>query len=354
MMKKKKAKRPASRPAKKTARARRPRAGTKAAPASKPKVAFYWCSSCGGCEETVVDLDEKVLDVVAAVDIVFWPCALDFKTSDVEALPDGGIAVAFINGAIRTSEQEAMAKLLRRKSGLVVAFGMCAFMGGIPALANLKNREAILRRAYVESESTDNPGGQLPQEETEVGDCRLRIPKFYETVFKLDDIIPVDYYLPGCPPTPDLLLQAVQAVLTGKLPPRGSVLAPNRSLCHSCDRNASKPDRLTLPELKRVHQVQADDQTCFLAQGILCMGPATRDGCGQLCIQGNMPCTGCFAPLANADPGAKMIGALGGIFEAEDEASVTRLAATLPDPAGSFYRYSLAASLLGRKREEKA
>ena len=73
---------------------------------AKPKVALYWCASCGGCEETVVDLNENVLKVTEAVDIVFWPVALDFKRKHVEAMGKGEIAVALINGAIRTSEQE--------------------------------------------------------------------------------------------------------------------------------------------------------------------------------------------------------------------------------------------------------
>jgi F420-non-reducing hydrogenase small subunit len=81
---------------------------------SKPKVGFYWCASCGGCEEAVVDLAEDVLKVVEAVDIVFWPVALDFKRSDVEAMKDGELAACFVNGAIRTSEQEEMAELLRK------------------------------------------------------------------------------------------------------------------------------------------------------------------------------------------------------------------------------------------------
>ena len=100
----------------------------------KPKVAFYWCASCGGCEEAVVDLAEKILDVVAAVDIVFWPVALDFKKADVEAMEDGSILAAFVNGSIRTTEQEEMAHLLRRKAKVLVAFGSCAHLGGIPAL----------------------------------------------------------------------------------------------------------------------------------------------------------------------------------------------------------------------------
>jgi F420-non-reducing hydrogenase small subunit len=71
---------------------------------SKPKVAFYWCASCGGCEEAVVDLGEVILDVVQAVEIVLWPVALDFKLEDVQAYRSNEIAVSFINGAVRNSE----------------------------------------------------------------------------------------------------------------------------------------------------------------------------------------------------------------------------------------------------------
>ena len=101
--------------------------------ADKPKVAFYWCASCGGCEEAVVDLEEQILKVVDAVDIVLWPVAMDFKRSDIEAMPDKSIAVAFINGGVRMSEQEEWVHMLRRKAQLVVAFGACAHLGGIPA-----------------------------------------------------------------------------------------------------------------------------------------------------------------------------------------------------------------------------
>jgi F420-non-reducing hydrogenase small subunit len=92
----------------------------------KPKVAFYWCAACGGCEEAVVDLGEAILDVAAAVDIVLWPVALDFKKHHVEAMADGEIAAAFVNGAIRTSEQEEWAHLLRKKAQVIIAFGSCA------------------------------------------------------------------------------------------------------------------------------------------------------------------------------------------------------------------------------------
>ncbi len=320
--------------------------------ADKPKVAFYWCSSCGGCEETVVDLDEKVLDVVAAVDIVFWPCALDPKYSDVEAMADGEIAISFINGAVQTSGQVHAAELLRKKSGLVVAFGSCSSLGGIPSLANLKNKNEIFRRSYLESPTNVNPEGTLPQTESEVNGYKLTLPEYFETVKKLDEVIDVDYYMPGCPPTAANLATAVGVVLEGKLPPKGSVLLPDKVLCTSCDRNESKPDNITISELKRITEVKAEQDTCFLAQGLICMGPATRDGCEYPCVQGNMPCTGCFGPVSGADQGARIIASLGGVLEAEDDKDVENMVDSIVDPAGTFYRYSVASSLLGKNRKE--
>jgi F420-non-reducing hydrogenase small subunit len=80
------------------------------------KVAFYWGASCGGCEIAVLDMNERILELVKHVEIVFWPVAMDVKYNDVEAMPDGHIDVTFFNGSIRNSEQEHMAKLLRVKS----------------------------------------------------------------------------------------------------------------------------------------------------------------------------------------------------------------------------------------------
>lgn len=167
---------------------------------SKPKVAFYWCASCGGCEEAVVDLAENILDVVSAVDIVFWPVALDFKRENVEQMHDGEIDVAFINGAIRLSEQEEMAHLLRKKSKLLIAFGSCSHLGGIPGLANLWDRESIFQRAYQEVPSLEDGNGVRPQSSISVPEGELNLPEFYDTVRPLDQVVEVDYYLPGCPP----------------------------------------------------------------------------------------------------------------------------------------------------------
>jgi F420-non-reducing hydrogenase small subunit len=321
--------------------------------AAKPKVAFYWCSSCGGCEESIVDLAEDILKVVDAVDIVFWPVALDFKRKDVEAMEDGSIAVSFINGAVRLSEQEEMVKLLRKKSALIVAHGACAHLGGIPGLGNFWNKETIFNRAYFTTPSTDNPDKTVPLEKVEIEGKELTLPSFYDTVYALDQVIDVDYYLPGCAPPRDLIMNAVQAILEGKLPPKGAVLSPNKSLCDDCDRNESKPEKLVITEIKRPWEVEMDPEKCFLAQGIICMGPATRTGCGERCIEGNMPCRGCFGPTDQVfDQGAKFLSALASILDTDDEKEIEKIVDTIIDPAGTFYRFSLPSSILRRRRME--
>jgi len=319
---------------------------------AKPKVAFYWNASCGGCEEAVVDLAEDILKVAEAVEIVLWPVALDFKRKDVEAMKDGEIAVAFLNGGIRTSEQESWAKLLRQKAQMVVAFGSCAHLGGVPGLANFYDREEVFDAAYLSAPSNDNPDGVTPQTETHVPEGDLELPEVWDTVHALDQVIDVDYYLPGCAPPPDLIMDAVNAILTGELPPRGSVLAPDKSLCDTCPRNETKPDKIEISELKRPHLTMMDPEKCFLAEGVICMGPATRSGCGERCINANMPCRGCFGPTREVkDQGAKMLSALASLIDIDDPGEMEKIADSIPDPAGLSYMYSLATSLLTRKQK---
>ena len=319
---------------------------------SKPKVGFYWCASCGGCEEAVVDLAEDILEVVKAVDIVFWPVAMDFKRADVEKMADGQMAVCFVNGAIRTSEQEEMAELCRRKARLIVAFGSCSHTGGIPGLANLHDRESILKCVYRETPGTSNAEGTIPQESLKVPEGTVHLPALRNTVRTLDQTIGVDYYLPGCPPPVALIKGAVGAILKGELPAAGSTLAPNVAVCNECPRKKTKPDKPMVKEFRRPHEVLIDPEQCVLAQGVLCMGVATRSGCEAACLSANMPCTGCQGPLDGIrDHGAKALSAIASVLEASEEKDVVKGMDGIPDPVGTFYRYGLAASLLHRKVE---
>ncbi|MBM4136638.1 MAG: oxidoreductase [Nitrospira sp.] len=317
---------------------------------SKPKIALYWCASCGGCEESVVDLAEDILQVAEAVDIVFWPVALDFKYEDIEKMADGEITATLINGAIRLDNQEHAAKLLRKKSRLIIAHGSCAHLGGVVGLANFYERRDILNRAYKEVPTVKNPQGILPEIKTKESGRELNLSGFHKTVKTLDQVIEVDYYLPGCPPTPELIKNAILAILNDELPPKGSVLAEKKALCNTCSRRESKPDKVRIKEFKRLYEIQWDATRCFLDQGIICFGPATRGGCEERCIKANMPCRGCFGPTDNVrDQGAKFLSALASIIDSKDEKELEKIADSIPDPAGLFYRYSLASSILRGK-----
>jgi F420-non-reducing hydrogenase small subunit len=318
----------------------------------KPKVAFYWCASCGGCEETVVDLAEDILGVVEAVDIVLWPVAMDFKYHHVEAMPDKSITATLLNGAIRSSEQEQMAVLLRRKSQYLIAYGSCAHMGGIPGLANQFPREEILSFNYETGPAVVNEAKTRPQLKFEEHGRSPHLPELRHVVRTLDQVVDVDFYIPGCPPTPNLTKAAVQALLSGNLPPKGSVLAPDIALCDECPRKASKPTDVAFAEFRRPHQKLLDPEKCFLAQGVICMGPATRSGCAAACTCGNMPCTGCFGPTSRVrDQGAKILSSLCANITAKEEGEIDKVLAGIPDPVGTFYRYALPRSTLRRRAD---
>jgi F420-non-reducing hydrogenase small subunit len=223
-------------------------------------------------------------------------------------------------------------------------------MGGIISLANQFGREQILKYIYEESPSTVNEKKIYPQPISTDKGYTLTIPKFRNVVRALDQVIEVDYYLPGCAPTPKLLKEAVLALLSGKLPPKGSVLAPDIALCDECPRKDSKPTDIAYTEFKRPYQTLFDNEKCFLAQGLICMGPSTRGGCEALCIKGNMPCTGCFGPTSRVkDQGAKMLSSLCSAVAAKEENEIEKILEGIPDPVGTFYRYGLAKSILKRK-----
>jgi len=307
----------------------------------KLKFAFYWAASCGGCEIAVLDINEKILDVVAKADIVFWPVAMDIKYKDVETMPDKHIDVCFFNGAIRTEEQENMAKLLRKKSKVLVAFGSCACDGCVVGLANLWNKETIFERAYSETPSTKNPDLVTPKTSVKVKEGGLVLPEFYNTVKTLDQTVDVDYFLSGCPPPVALIIEAVEAIFKNELPPKGSVLMPKKSVCDECPRER-KDKQLT--EIKRIYEIEDDLKTCFWDQGVICMGPATRAGCGAQCPNVNMPCTGCDGPgPLVTDQGAAAVSALASIAVSPDVIN------QVVDPIGTFYKYSLARSILRRR-----
>jgi F420-non-reducing hydrogenase small subunit len=307
----------------------------------KPKLAVYWAASCGGCDIAILDIEAHLLDVAAVFDLVLWPVATDFKYADVERLDDGAIALTLWNGGIRTSENEHLARLLRRKSKLLVAFGSCAAAGGIPALANAVAPDAVFERVYRDNPSTVNAAGVVPRERCAVPEGELALPAFLPTLRPLRDVVAVDYTMPGCPPQPAQIWAVLSLVLEGRaLPPQGAVLgAGEKSCCDECSRTREEKK---LSAFVRPHQITPDPARCLLDQGVVCIGPATRSGCGALCPAAGMPCRGCYGPPPGVrDQGAKMLSALASVIDATDPAQIDAILAGIEDPLGTFYRFGV-------------
>jgi F420-non-reducing hydrogenase small subunit len=321
----------------------------------KPKLAIYWAASCGGCDIAILDIEEKILDVANFFDIVFWPCAMDFKYDDVRKMEDKSITLTLFNGAIRSDENYEIAALLRQKSVVLCAFGSCASEGCIPGLANFYDKKSIMEYAYKQSPSTDNPSGIMPQTSVDVPEGKLTIPNLWNTVRTLPQVVDVDYVIPGCPPQSDQIAAVVAAVIdilqNGKpLPPKGTVLGASEKSC--CDECTRKRDVKKIKKFIRPFEKVSDPEICLMEQGMVCLGPATRAGCGAKCVAAGVPCRGCYGtPLHVQDQGAKMASAIASVIDSSDPKEIDEIIATIADPLGTFYRFSLANSVLRRVQQ---
>ncbi len=303
---------------------------------SRPAIAIHWLGACGGCEETILDLAEELRSVTDRVSIAFCPMLTDFKMPDLEEKPDGSLLAAFISGCVITDEHEETARLIRRKSRSVVAFGACAHLGGVPGLANQLGMERVCDVVGADRERAvaAEPG-------------QPKVPGIADRVRTLDQVIPVDHVLPGCPPTPSAFGAALLSLLAPQTGPTEAVFALDIALCDECPRKATRRPDAAIAEIRRIQWTAVRADECLLNQGILCLGPGTRSGCGAACINANMPCTGCFGPTSGArDHGAKLISATAAAIGGDDEDAIRAALSGLTDPVGSFYRYSLPNSLL--------
>ncbi|MGB8028732.1 MAG: hypothetical protein WCF30_03620 [Terracidiphilus sp.] len=299
------------------------------------RLAEEWFSICGGCEVTILDIGEPLIDVLKQVEIVHMPVLMDHKllgqTGEGAEMDIPEADVGLISGGIRSEEHKKLALEMRKKCKILISLGSCACFGGIPALANQYSREELLEKVYRGSVSTESNG--LPHEQ---------IPELTDRVYALHEVVKVDATLPGCPTTPEMVAGALVALLEGKpLPALAS-----KSVCDECPTKREKKAVSTLkghldpPEFKI--GAPLSEMRCLMEQGILCLGPATRGGCGgsqgtPRCIRAYMPCEGCFGPLSDkANPMVDMMGALSSIGLDPKQ---------IPDRAATFNRFAGAGRL---------
>jgi len=169
---------------------------------AKPKVSTDWLAACAGCHMSLLDMDERIVAVAELADIRSTPIT-DLKEPDKE-----GVDVGVLTGAVNTTTNEEVAHRMRERCKILVALGDCAVFGGVIAMRNFFKIEDALKRAYVETESTDAEG-KIPT------DPELGVPT---RVRALKEVVKVDLSIPGCPPDADVIFYALAELAQGRIP----------------------------------------------------------------------------------------------------------------------------------------
>lgn len=203
----------------------------------KPRVAFFDFACCEGCQLTVLNLEDQLLDLLSHIDIVTWREASSEKSDEYD--------IAFVEGSITREGDIPRLEGIRDTARVVVALGACATIGGINGIKNFQPLDKVRRYVYGDR-----------AEEFETAEAR-----------PLDAVIPVDYYVQGCPIDKGEFIQVVKALLLGKRPE-----IPNYPVCVEC-------------KLK--------ENVCVYDKGLTCLGPITRAGCGARCPSHASGCEGC-------------------------------------------------------------
>lgn len=168
----------------------------------KIRLASDWLDACAGCEMSILDIDERILELIQHVELTSLPI------TDLKHPPEEGVEIGILTGSVSNTHQEEVTKEMRERCKILIAMGDCAVFGGICTMRNFFPKEEVLRRGYVETESTVD--GQIPDSE-EIG-------QLIEPVKAVDEVVPVDVYLPGCPPSADAFWHVVTELLAGRKP----------------------------------------------------------------------------------------------------------------------------------------
>jgi len=169
---------------------------------AKVTIATDWLAACAGCHMSLLDIDERIVQLVELVDFTSSPI------TDLKHPPKEGVTVGILSGAISNTHNVEVAKRMRERCQILIALGDCATFGGIVATRNMVGTEEALKRAYIETESTVD--GLIP------GSPELGKP--LDRVTGVGDVVQVDLFIPGCPPRADAIFYALSELLAGRTP----------------------------------------------------------------------------------------------------------------------------------------
>lgn len=207
---------------------------------SKPKIGIVSYTGCAGCQLSILDLENELLDLLNLVEII------DFRMA-MTGNKEGPYDILFVEGSIVNKEQEDELKELRKKAGILVAIGSCACFGGVQAIRNYREDTKIRNTVYGK-------------------DSRKIFPVFQ--VKPINKVVDVDHYILECPVNKNEFLDFIKYFLIG-----GQPKLPNLPVCHQCK--------------------EKENRCIFLEDNIICMGPIIQSGCGALCPSHGLPCDGC-------------------------------------------------------------
>jgi NAD-reducing hydrogenase small subunit len=169
----------------------------------KVTICTDWLDVCSGCHMSLLDIDERIIELLAVAQLLSTPI------TDLKHPPKEGCDVGILTGSVSNDHQEHVAKEMRERCKILIAMGDCAVTGGICTMRNFFDVEEVLRRAYVETESTA-PGQKPPRSE--------EIAKLFPTVKAVDQVVKVDLHIPGCPPPANAIWYAITELLAGRTP----------------------------------------------------------------------------------------------------------------------------------------
>ena len=216
-------------------------------PSTKPRIAVYKFSSCDGCQLKILNLEDELLDLAAAVDIAYFLEA-------TRSVQPGPYDLGIVEGSVTTPDEAERIQQIRRDCKTLITIGTCATAGGLQALRNFANVKEYANQVYAH-------------------------PEYLETLATSTPIsahVKVDLELWGCPINKYQLVEVIGALLQKRRP-----ALPQFPVCLDCKRRGN---------------------TCILVLGVPCLGPITQSGCGAICPAYNRGCYGCFGPLATTDP----------------------------------------------------
>ena len=293
----------------------------------KPQVTLNteWLSDCSGCHIAIVDLHEKILTVLESVTIQHCPVLTDIKD-----YPHATVGI--ISGAIRTEHDRHAAIKMRESCDIAIAWGTCAVYGGIAGAGIVHTNEEIFDTVYRNNKTTTAHAAPT-----------TLISAMEEVVLPIDEVINVDYYLPGCPPHPAFILDALLALVEGRKPK-----ATKESVCAHCKRTMKKTEVTTM---RKPTEGVAEPDLCLLSQGYLCMGSVTLDRCLSPCPNNGVPCSGCAGATMqiltepNRDIRTEIADRMSRLTHV-DNGVVLRV---IERTAKSHYAYTMASRMIGKK-----